>query len=348
MLNVIKNQYLFIAELNGYKVGTVTEKVVYGQACYENNILPTHLHERIWAERLYNQLQEAMMYYLENNTYDGYHWSVPIELDATASMLSYMGALLGDKRLLTMCNAAGDPEVLQDAWSVNGLTREQLKKVATPRLYGSSQPAPALWDKNNIQYTKEDVKTVQNVLKTGAFAVADAFKEFIIQHVNPSAKMNIKIGSDNFEIECNRWSTIGEVPVKYDLYDTDTKSIKRVTHMKTKLVPNLKAFKRYFPTLLIHNLDSQVANKVAEKVTKKYGFCVDIHDAFIVSPLAAQDVRQWYAEELTTVYKNRKEILTGFMQSVGVLPSAMPAWNKLMEKVDTVDSSFICRLEVLK
>ena len=86
--------------------------------------------------------------------------------------------------------------------------------------------------------------------------------------------MVVKIGKDVFEIKCNHYTRVGEVSIAYDLFDTDSGTIRRVVHTKTKKVPDLDRYKRYFATLCIHNLDSQVANTIAGKVYDKYGFCL--------------------------------------------------------------------------
>lgn len=347
----IKNVYLFIAELVGYKRGTVEGKIEFGKQCAYEQTLPEltddSTHEVIWLERLYNELTALNIHKSINGTYKGFHWSVPIELDASASMLSYMGVLLGDKRLLEMVNATGDTDVLNDPWYIEGLSRNQVKKAATPMLYGSGKTPAELWKDNKISYDFKDVQVINDQLKNGALGAANAFKDFLINYCNPKSEMVVKIGKDVFEIKCNHYTRVGEVSVAYDLYDTDSGTIRRVVHTKTKKVPDLDRYKRYFATLLIHNLDSQVANTIAGKVYDKYGYCLDIHDAFIVSPVAAEDVRQWYAEEITKLFNNRQEILRNFFISIGVNSSAMVAWYELLDKVDPIED-FVCRKEVLK
>lgn len=251
----IENVYLFIAELNGYKVGTVEGKLSFGKECYSDSVYPAmcddDLYEIIWLKRLYHELDQLFAHKLINGSFEGFHWSVPIELDATASMLSYMGALLGDRRLLEMVNAAGEVNTLMDAWSIDGLSRNHVKKVATPRLYGSSQPAHTLWKKAGLVFDINDTVAMQNVLKTGPFAAADAFKEFLINHCNPTESMDVVVGKDRFTIKCNHYKRVGDVHVNYDLYDSSTGRIRRVTNTKTKMVADLDRFRSYFATLLI-------------------------------------------------------------------------------------------------
>lgn len=88
----------------------------------------------------------------------------------------------------------------------------------------------------------------------------------------------------------------------------------------------------------MHNLDSQVADTVAHKTMSKYGWCIPIHDAFLISPAAAQDVRKWYAEELTKIYHNRKSILANYFRSIGITSAAQDQWEKVMDKVEEYDN----------
>jgi hypothetical protein len=343
--------YLFIAELMGYKQGTVTDKLLFGQECYAGQALPEvteeHLHEVIWLERLYKELDKLNMYRLMELPDDQFHWSVPIELDCSGSMISYMGVLLGDKRMLEATNAAGDDEQLRDPWHIDGLTRNHVKKACTPKLYGSGQTVHALWVNNKLDYTLEDLNLMNQEMKAGMFGTADKFKEFIINNCNPKPVMTVRVWNDTFEIKCNRHTRIGETPVKYDLFDTESGGIKRITHMKTKAIPDLEGFRRFFVTCLIHGLDSQVMDTVAGKCFDKYGFAIDIHDALICSPLAAADVRMWYAEEMDKIYVNRKEILSNYFSSIGVTAMSMKEWEAVNDSVFKI-GEFKCRGAVLK
>lgn len=347
----LNSVYLFIAELMGYKQGTAEGKLVFGQQCYAKGSLPEmsedDLYEVIWLERLYAELDRFSMHRLAELPDNEFHWEVPIELDASASMLGYMGCLLGDKRMLEATNMAGDDDQLRDPWHLDGLTRNHVKKACTPKLYGSGQAVHNLWTNAKLKYTLDDLTLMNKELKLGMFGTADKFKEFIINSCNPRPTMMVRVWNDTFEIKCNRHTRIGEVAMKYDLFDTETHSIKRITHMKTKAVPDLDGFRRYFVTLLIHCLDSQVADMVSGKCFAKYGFCLDIHDAFIISPIAAADVRMWYAEEMDKIYINRKEILSNYFSSIGIKANSLPDWEAVMASVEPI-GEFKCRGAVLK
>ena len=355
--------FLFIAELTGsFKAGsgTVEDKVACGEHDYITGHLPEldlsdeedrkDLHEVIWLERLYAELDQyfrlpqadGMMRFLALDTKayrdDTYEWSVPIELDASASMLQYEGILLGDKRLMEMTNVIGT--TLEDPWKLEGMGRKMLKTAATPMLYGSSQTCYTLWQNAGIEYTKDDIELYTKEMADGPFGLANLLKEFIINNSSPKTEMRVQIGEEKFDISCNRYRNVGEKTKAYKAWDSIDRKYNIVLHTDTKKVPDLKQFKRYFMTLLVHNLDSQVADEVIGKVMDKYGWGIPIHDAFLVSPAAAADVRKWYAEELTKIYENREEILRNYFKSIGITGAAIEQWETLKSKIVPLEGEF--------
>lgn len=351
--------FLFIAELTGSfkpESGDVNDKIVCGQKRYVENYLHNldlnneedrkETHVNIWLERLYEELDNYFeidgtglnrFLAIDSKSYrdETYAWSVPIELDASASMLQYMGILLGDKRLMEMTNVIGNN--LKDPWKLKGMSRIKLKKAATPMLYGSSQSCHELWQDNNIPYTIEDIALYNQEMTSGPFGVANLLKEFIINNAAPKAEMQVNINDEIFNVSCNRFRNIGEKTKAYKIWDSIDKRYNIVIHTDTKKIPDLDQFRRYFVTLLVHNLDSQVANTVIGKVMDKYGWGIPIHDAFIVSPAAAADVRKWYSECLQDIYHNRKSILSKFFKSIGITGAAISQWDDLKAKVVKVD-----------
>jgi len=324
MKEIMDNSALFVAELNGYKSGTEEDKIEYGYQCWKTSKLHEldvkqesdrdDLHENIWLQRLYSEMDNVFQVNsfskkklsikeLTSTPVSSYDFETPLELDASASILQWMGVLLDDLSLTEMTNVTGD--TLSDPWEFDGIPRKQFKKAATPMLYGSSKACYELWKKNKIKYTKEQVQLFNKELESGSLGLVNRFKDFIIDNCDPKEKMTVKIFNETIDIECNRFKNIGEKTTKYSIYDTITDRIRTISHTSTKKVPDLEQFRRYFVTLLIHNLDSQAANYVAEKIYDKYGFVIPIHDAFIVSPIAANDTRKYYAEFMELVYANR-------------------------------------------
>lgn len=369
----VKAAMLFIAELNGFKAGTPKQKLHYGVTCWLSSTLhnPNYLteagrseaHENIWLERIYNALdkhfnalpitkrkaledRDALVYLASKHLQSNYEWNIPLELDASASMIQYIGALMGDERLLSMTNVIGS--TLSDPWAFEGIPRTQFKHAATPMLYGSSKACHELWQDKKHDYTLDQVQAFNQELNTGALGVANAFKEFVITNVKPKEHMLVHIFNEKFNIECNRYKHIGDHTDIFKLYDSETGHVKTFHHTTVKKVADLDQFRRYFVTLLIHNLDSQVANTVIGKVMDKYGWGIDIHDAFIVHPNAALDVRRWYAQELTNIYNNRHAILANYFASIGIGAEAQAQWNTVKSLVHPLTGAFKANLMALK
>lgn len=246
-------------------------------------------------------------------------------------MLQYIGLLLNDERLLSMTNVIG--KTLSDPWAFEGIPRTQFKHAATPMLYGSSRACHELWQDKNHDYTLDQIQAFNTELQSGALGVANAFKEFLITNCKPSETMQVRIFDEEFTIQCNRYKHIGDHTDTFRLYDSETNSMRTFHHTTTKKEADLEQFRRYFVTLLIHNLDSQVANHVSQLAMEKYGWCIDIHDAFIVHPNMARDVRKWYSQALTNISANRKTILANYFHSIGIGPEAQAQLDKVTNLV---------------
>jgi hypothetical protein len=356
MKSEVEAIFLFVAELTGsFKPGTgnKADKINCGKSDYINSSLHKldlnkekhrkELHENVWLERLYNELdayfnihkgnRQMKVLSLDVEAYreETYQWSLPIELDASASMLQYMAVLLNDKRLMEMTNIIGT--TLNDPWKLEGMGREMLKEAATPMLYGSSKTCTDLWTTAKIKYTAKDVQLYNKEMSTGPFGLVNMFKDFLINNCNPSVSMKVNINQEKFYISCNRYRNVGEKTKAYKIWDSIDKLYNTVLHTDTKKIPDLEQFRRFFPTLLIHNLDSQTMDNVIGKVISKYKWGIPIHDAAIVSPAAAYDTRQWYGEEIDNIHANRKTILKNFFKSIGITAAGNEQWAAIMAKV---------------
>lgn len=375
----VRDVYLFIAELFGARKGTKFNKTCYGKRAYKERKLHilkleedielianitanedltpkektklinkekkraeddrSELHENIWLERLYSELD---LYFksLEEGK-DCFYWSVPIEIDATASMIQHTGTLLGDYDYLDLTNVIG--EELKDFWTVENLTRLQFKTVGTPTGYGSSQTPRVLLTKAKIPFTPKEIKLLNKELNSGRLALMNKFKEFIINNCNPQESMMIHIMDEKFKIECNRFSYVGDKYEDFLLYCSEEDTLKRITHTSTIKVPDLDQFRRFFVTLLVHNLDSQVADYVCQNIN----WIIDIHDAFIVSPTQAKNTRKYYAKKMEEIYERREEILANYFKSIGITSSSNADWAEVMKFVNPV-TDYKCGYMALK
>jgi hypothetical protein len=335
--------YLFIAELLGCKTETIESKKAYGKLAYEgrsvHNLDLTNeddladLHENIWLERLYDNL----------DCYDGSNWTVPIEIDATASVIQIEGALLNDYNMCDETNVL-NADSLKDVWS-KGMPRKQFKLASTPLLYGSTQDCTTLWKKKKIKYTAEQVKLHGNELASGVLGLANDFKDYIIANVTPKPVMKVKIWNEEFTINCNKYRNLGDYMKKYPVYDSASGNVLTINHTHTSRIPDLEQFKRYFITLLVHNLDSQVMDSTVEVLS----WSIPIYDAVIVMPNEAMTARTKYASKIDDINSDRTEILANYFDSIGIKQTngAAKQWKKLQDKITPI-KNFKCELTALK
>jgi len=342
-------KYLFIAELAGYKTGTVFGKIRYGINCYKNRF--THeldlrkdndlkeLPDNIWLQRSYADIDG---YYSTPN----YKWIVPIELDMSASVLGFYGLLLGHKPYLKRCNMLNGP--LNDAWGHDVIKNRVQFKTIMRQLYGSQATPQDMWDDMKIPYTKEEAIAFTEELTTGEMSVANNFKNFLINNAKMEPTMKLKVWGKTFEVECNKFYNRGEKTISYDFYNSADDSIKRIHHTETVKVPNLLAFRRYVATALIHHLDARVMDTVCNVVYNNYEWIIPIHDAAIVDCEAADLVRTTYAHQLEEIYDNRNSILQDYIRSINIPASAITEWKSVKEGVQPLNEPFKCNKMVLK
>lgn len=308
-----KAVYAFIAELHGYRGKNYEDKVHYGESMYILHTLPdleemkknkdfSELHVRIWLERIYNAL----------DTYnDKEGWNIPIEIDAMASMLQFTAVLTNDHTYMNKTNLIGDQ--FEDAWSVPYCSRNMVKKAVTPRLYGSSKEPKELWDSHKMNYTQDQINKITNEIRNGIYANANNFKDFIIGNVQPKEVMKVSIWGEQFEIKCNRFMPQRMRTIEAWVYTSGQGLLKKVTH-HVERVPDLKQFKRYFMTLLLHHLDS----RVADYICKEMDWVLPNHDAFTLHPNDVTKCRELYTMKLYEIYKNRHSILREYFDSIGI------------------------------
>lgn len=297
-----QNVYAFIAELNHVKANTWEDKCNAGKHLAESNTLSgkCDLHEHIWLDRIYDNIDH----------YEQDGWNVPISADVTACGLAILGILTNDHHFLDGTNIIGN--TLKDIWTVPGLPRDYTKKAITPILYGSSQSPSELWESHDFEYSREQVNIINNELLDGRFKNVLKFREYIIGNVVPHPKMHVKIWEEEFDIYCNRFKWGVTIPVKYQFLTGN--NMAKTVIKETAMVYDTNAFKTYFATLLLHNLDSQIANYVCEHLD----WVIPIHDDFITDPNSLTTVRNLYVNKLRDLYVNRHTVMEEYCQSIGI------------------------------
>lgn len=182
--NGLKNKYLFIAQLCGFKSGSAHAKEQFGRTCYYDGV---HAHdpvENLWLLNTYEDLNNMFAERFESIRYQrhlqiqeykagtnwhnsrvpamikalksmeqqiietsNYKWIYPIEIDMSASVIGYIGLLLNHKPYLDRCNITqGD---LADAWGHDIITNRDQFKTAMRPMYGSQMSAKDMWNDMN-------------------------------------------------------------------------------------------------------------------------------------------------------------------------------------------------------
>ena len=308
--------YYFIAELLGSKATTERSKIAQGMKWYRERKLPkldldtehdrSELHELIWLTRIYDRLTE-----LYSKATPFIRWDIPLEIDASMSIAQIVGALTNEKRLLERTNAIGS--TLSDPWYIDGVRRLAAKAVGTPVFYGSSQSATTLIKSKGLISTNEEIAAIRKEFATGGLAVMKLFKDALIQNYNvQTPTLQIKIMDDTFTITVNKFKQAGAKIIITEAWN-GKKYQRSFTH-EPILIPDYSRMKLFWATCLIHNLDSQVMDKIADATDE---WILTIHDAAIVLPGTARRTRKAYALQLKEVNNRRNSILSGFRQSIG-------------------------------
>lgn len=311
----LDHAYAAIAELLGYRGKNREDKVRYGKDMYILRTLPSldkmiedndfeDLHVLIWLRRIYDNL---------DHWEEG--WTVPIEIDATASMIQTEAVLLNSHELMDYTNLI-NPEEFKDAWSVDGVPRSLIKKACTPRLYGSCKEPKDLWLKHNLEFTQEHVNIVTEEIRSGRFSLPNSFKDFIIDNVQCQNEMKVKIWKERFTVYCNKFKFGVKEPETHFIYVSANGGCYRNVTIQVEKTPDIPNFKRYFVTLLLHNLDSQIANHICED--ERINWIIPNHDAFTVNLDMVDYVREDFTNMMYEIYKNRKTILCNYFKSIGI------------------------------
>jgi hypothetical protein len=140
-----------------------------------------------------------------------------------------------------------------------------------------------------------------------------AFKDALISNYgNYKPVIHVKIWNDSFDVHVNKFKSAGSSIQVTEAYDGRTFKF-AYTH-KPILVPDYKRMKLFWATCLVHNLDSQIVNRVSECLPS---WNIPIHDALLVLPGYGLQARKSYAIELKRLNSNRNKILSDYRKSIG-------------------------------
>ena len=85
----------------------------------------------------------------------------------------------------------------------------------------------------------------------------------------------------------------------------------------------------------MHNLDSKLMDNTVAGMKARNQPAIAIHDAILALP--GNSGRELYVEQLNELYRNRKEVLSNYLTSIGATSrKAKLAYAKMMQLVDTL------------
>jgi hypothetical protein len=265
-----------------------------------------------------------------------------------------MGLLLNHKPFLDRCNITRGN--LTDAWGHDVITNRPQFKTIMRQCYGSQMSAQDMWKDMGIEYTQDEVDAFNHEMEEGEIAVAIAFKDFMIDNAQMQPVMELNVLGDSVTTYCNRFHNVGETTTVFDLFDTATGKVRRIHNTQTKRVPDLKSFKRYSVTGLIHGLDGRVMDNTVDAVIDRYQWCLDIHDADILCCEAADYARDIYANGRTAdepslkyIHTNRNKILSDYFTSLNIPASKLAEWKtKVVPLIQPLEEELDINPMVLK
>jgi len=318
-----KGAFLFIAEIYSGFNPNIPAKIEQGIDCYADRLYHEidadteegldSLFENIWLERLYADMEafEANPYHLV---------TTPLEVDFSASNLTIIGLLLGHT------DYVDDSRYM---WDIDGLSKNHVKFAQTPYVFGSSASIKSLWAKNKLDFTATQVDIMRTAQLRGKFAIANEFKDIIINHCHPTAVMEFHIADEKFRVECNKTKNIGETTKSYIVLDSISNKFNLIQHTNTHKTPDLKQFRRYPVTGIIHNRDSWLLDFVFSALP----WGLPIHDAGIVTWSGATTMRNKAVEGMTIIHSTRQETVYNYLKSINLDTAGLTKYAKLLGKV---------------
>jgi len=348
----IDSVYSFIAELNGMKRQRYATKILAGMVAYKNYTLPTldlsdegdrkDLHELIWLERIYAQLDELF-------ANGSVIWTVPIEIDATMSMAQVIGALTNDKRLLQKTNVI-ERDDIQDAWHIDGVRRLSAKSAGTPMFYGSGATVTALLASKGINIDKDEVRAIRREFSKGSFSVIKALKDATIKTASINTpSYTVTAWGEAYTVEVNKYRTVASDLKPYMVWNPAKSRTKTFFMHKPIKVPDYKRFSLFMMTGLVHNLDSNIADKVCRTIQCADEDVVAIHDAFLVLPVSASKARHTYADQLNKLSEDREQVLTNYRNSIGAVGrKADKAFQLVCDLTEPLEGKLEAEVSALK
>jgi hypothetical protein len=322
-----RNAYLYISEMLHGHEGNIFRKARKGRKAFsEREYLDLDttkekdlddLFENVWLERIYNDLEAC-----EKNP--NHLVTAAIEVDFSASNMTIIGLLLGHQDYV---------DHTKYMWNIEGLSKNHVKFAQTPYVFGGKKSIVVYWTDKKLEFTKEQVTTMQYEMRKGKFSVANRLKDIIIDHCHPEEFQEVNVRGHNHVVECNKHQRVLETTKQHIVYDSVKDQFSAIEHSTTVAIPDLNKFRTYFMTGLIHSVDSSVLDYICLHMD----WILPIHDAGIVSWSGATKMRKLALREMQDLRREGRSIIEYYLESINIDDKGWAKYLQLLNDVDELN-----------
>lgn len=283
--------------------------------------------EKIWLNRL---ISEWRLVKKDKN----HLWSVPLEIDQSASVCSYIGVITRNQTLLEITNTIGHNGI-SDPWTLPNIPR-WATKLLQQVFYGSGQTIRTIIDEARHKDEKleeipeQSIRTLMKELNSGRFKIAKMYAE-ACKTGSSASSITVNCGVDSYiflnqhpleeEDEEGRKRPVGIYEdVTYGHINPLTKKVGRATFkIMTKKVLDKDRIRSLYPTSLVHHLDSWTMSQVVQFFHDNGYWMIPNHDAVFCHPNRVTDVQHVVKDCLYKIYST--DVLKSYLISIGAANS---------------------------
>ena len=283
--------------------------------------------EKIWLNRVIREWRKVKM--------DKTHpWSIPVEIDQSASVCSYIGAITRNQTLLEITNTIGHNGI-SDPWTLPNIPR-WATKLLQQIFYGSGQTIRTIIDEARHkdekleEISEQSIRTLMKELNSGRFKLGKMYAE-ACKTGSSASSITVNCGVDSYtflnqhpleeEDEEGRKRPVGIYEdVTYGHINPLTKRVGKATFkIMTKKVLDKDRIRSLYPTSLVHHLDAWTMAQVVQFFHDNGYWMIPNHDAVFCHPNQVTNVQHIVKECLFKIYNT--DVLKSYLTSIGAANS---------------------------
>ena len=299
-------------------------KILNGELVEESDF------EKVWLNRIIKEWRNVKA--------DKNHpWAIPVEIDQTASVCSYIGAITRNKGLLEITNTIGHNGI-SDPWTIGNIPRDAVKLVQQI-FYGSGKSLREIMSAEGFNVKEKDIREVMKALNSGVFKIAKMYAK-ACKSGSPASVITVNTGVDQYTFLNQHYKIeeVNEETRKVGIYENVTyahinpltKKVGRATFkIMTKMEQDKDRARSLYPTSLVHHLDSWTMSQVVQFFHDNGYWMIPNHDAVFCHPNMVTDVQRIVKNCLYKIYSIN--VLESYLTSIGAINSEDS--KKLMKEV---------------